>query len=98
MDRVHRLGQEREGIVTRFIVHGTVEERMLQLQASKREQCEAALRTGADGDEHDESEPYARGRGGGTRTARAREEARRRLRLQDLALVFEEYPGASTSS
>ncbi|CAO3682707.1 unnamed protein product [Rhizopus microsporus] len=35
IDRVHRLGQQKEVIVTRFIVKGTVEERILEIQDSK---------------------------------------------------------------
>ena len=36
MDRVHRIGQEHHVLVTRFIVRGTVEEKMLELQARLR--------------------------------------------------------------
>ena len=49
MDRVHRLGQQHAVVCTRFVVRGTVEERMLALQENKRAICQAAL--GADGDE-----------------------------------------------
>ena len=78
MDRVHRLGQEHPVIVTRFIMRGTVEERMLSLQETKRQQCQAVL-GGVDG-ELDES---GAGVGGGGRRA-ARDKARQ-LRLKDLA-------------
>ena len=43
MDRVHRLGQEHPVVCTRFVVRGTVEERMLELQENKRAICQAAL-------------------------------------------------------
>lgn len=36
IDRVHRLGQEEEVVVKRFIVRGTVEERMLKIQDRKK--------------------------------------------------------------
>ncbi|KAF2666961.1 DNA repair protein, RAD5 [Microthyrium microscopicum] len=36
IDRVHRMGQESEVHVTRFIIQGTVEERMLKIQERKR--------------------------------------------------------------
>ena len=80
MDRVHRLGQQHPVVVTRFIVRGTVEERMLQLQESKREQCQAVL-GGGEGDGDDFAE---RGHtsNGGRRAARDRA---RQLRLKDLA-------------
>ena len=47
MDRVHRIGQERPVFVTRFVVRGTVEEKLLELQERKRAICQAAL--GAEG-------------------------------------------------
>ena len=80
MDRVHRLGQEHPVIVTRFVVSGTVEERMLELQKRKRALCQAAL----GGDDLD-------GLGGATTAAarRAITEEARQLRLKDLALCFE---------
>ena len=37
MDRVHRIGQEHPVLVTRFIVKGTVEEKMLELQERAKE-------------------------------------------------------------
>ncbi|KAH0499739.1 hypothetical protein TgHK011_006914 [Trichoderma gracile] len=36
IDRVHRLGQQEEVVVKRFIVRGTVEERMLKIQDRKK--------------------------------------------------------------
>ena len=76
MDRVHRLGQEHPVVCTRFIVRGTVEERMLALQESKRAICQAAL----DGGTGEETELAGRA---------AKQEARK-LRLRDLALMLEE--------
>ena len=84
MDRVHRLGQERPVVVTRFVVKNTVEERMLSLQESKREECQMLL-GGADG------EAPALSAGGGHVSASARREARdkaRKLRLSDLQHYF----------
>ena len=42
-DRAHRIGQERPVLVYRLVAEGTVEERILALQASKRAIAEAAL-------------------------------------------------------
>ena len=78
MDRVHRLGQEHPVVVTRFIVRGSVEEKMLQLQERKRATIDATLALGPDGELASSS-----ARGG-----RANQEEARRLRLRDLALVF----------
>ncbi|KAL6058508.1 SWI/SNF-related matrix-associated actin-dependent regulator of chromatin subfamily A member 3-like 1 [Balamuthia mandrillaris] len=36
IDRVHRLGQSRPVIVTRFVIQGTIEERILELQEKKK--------------------------------------------------------------
>ena len=80
MDRVHRLGQVYPVVVTRFIMRGTVEERMLSLQETKRQQCQAVL-GGGDEDELD-------GTAGAGRKA-ARDKARQ-LRLKDLAHFLEE--------
>ena len=77
MDRVHRLGQEHPVVVTRFIVRGSVEEKMLQLQERKRATIDAALALGPDGEL---ASSTARGR--------TNQEEARRLRLRDLALVF----------
>ena len=46
-DRAHRIGQDKPVIVHRLVAMGTVEERILALQQSKRELAEAAL-SGAD--------------------------------------------------
>lgn len=43
IDRVHRIGQTREVIVYRFIMEGTVEERILELQEKKRNLAQGAL-------------------------------------------------------
>jgi len=37
IDRVHRLGQLRPVMVTRFIIQGTIEERILDMQKSKKQ-------------------------------------------------------------
>ena len=42
-DRTHRIGQDRPVVVHRLVAAGTVEERILELQASKRALSEAAL-------------------------------------------------------
>ena len=49
VDRAHRLGQARPVAVTRFIVSGTVEERVLELQQRKRGLAAAALGGGGGG-------------------------------------------------
>ncbi|XP_044968034.1 helicase-like transcription factor CHR28 [Hordeum vulgare subsp. vulgare] len=43
VDRAHRIGQTRPVTVTRFTVNGTVEDRILALQAKKREMVESAF-------------------------------------------------------
>lgn len=43
MDRVHRLGQTKPVDVIRFAAAGSIEERMLELQAGKRELAAAAF-------------------------------------------------------
>jgi SNF2 family DNA or RNA helicase len=43
IDRAHRIGQQREVRVTRLVVPGTVEDRVLELQEKKRELIEGAL-------------------------------------------------------
>ena len=48
-DRAHRIGQDRPVFVHRLIAEGTVEERILALQQSKRELAEAALGEGGVG-------------------------------------------------
>lgn len=45
-DRAHRIGQEKPVFITRLIAAGTVEERVLALQESKRAVAAAALGTG----------------------------------------------------
>ncbi|MBW2267921.1 MAG: DEAD/DEAH box helicase [Deltaproteobacteria bacterium] len=45
-DRAHRIGQDRPVIVHRLVARGTVEERILELQARKRALAEAALGDG----------------------------------------------------
>jgi DNA repair protein RAD5 len=85
MDRVHRLGQEHPVIVTRFIVKGTVEERMLELQERKRALCQAAL--GGDNDGEAAAGEFHMPASAAAR--RASKEEARRLRLRDLALCFE---------
>ena len=74
MERVHRLGQAHPVIVTRFIVRGSVEEKMLALQERKRAMCNATL------DHEGDDAPASR---------RAAKEEARRMRLRDLALCFE---------
>jgi SNF2 family DNA or RNA helicase len=43
IDRVHRIGQQRTVNAYRLVCRGTVEERLLQLQAQKKALCEAIL-------------------------------------------------------
>ena len=43
IDRTHRIGQTRRVIATRFIARGTVEEKVLELQATKRSLADAIL-------------------------------------------------------
>jgi len=43
IDRAHRIGQRRTVNAYRLVCRGTVEERVLELQAQKRELCEAIL-------------------------------------------------------
>ncbi len=46
IDRAHRIGQTRRVIATRLVARGTIEEKVLELQASKRALADAIL--GAD--------------------------------------------------
>jgi SNF2 family DNA or RNA helicase len=43
VDRAHRIGQERPVIAYRLIAKDTVEEKILELQATKRDLAEAVL-------------------------------------------------------
>ena len=43
IDRAHRIGQTRPVIATRLVARGTVEEKVLELQASKRDLADAIL-------------------------------------------------------
>jgi SNF2 family DNA or RNA helicase len=43
IDRTHRIGQTRRVIATRLVARGTVEEKILALQASKRALADAIL-------------------------------------------------------
>eukprot|EP00181_Compsopogon_caeruleus_P002274 CAMPEP_0184681504 /NCGR_PEP_ID=MMETSP0312-20130426/4497_1 /TAXON_ID=31354 /ORGANISM="Compsopogon coeruleus, Strain SAG 36.94" /LENGTH=1081 /DNA_ID=CAMNT_0027132403 /DNA_START=149 /DNA_END=3394 /DNA_ORIENTATION=- len=43
IDRVHRIGQEREVFVRRFVIENSVEERLLAIQEKKRNIAEGAL-------------------------------------------------------
>ena len=43
VDRVHRLGQTKDVDVVKLIVKGTVEQRVYELQETKREMCSAAM-------------------------------------------------------
>ncbi len=49
-DRAHRIGQDRPVIVHRLVAEGTVEDRILELQARKRAVAEAAVGQGAAGE------------------------------------------------
>jgi hypothetical protein len=95
MDRVHRLGQTHPVIVTRFIMRGTVEERMLSLQETKRQQCQAVLGGADDGDLDEAARGAGGGAGGGGGARRAARDKARQLRLKDLAhyLDVEEQEG-----
>lgn len=43
IDRVHRIGQERQVTVRRLIISGTVEERILEMQLRKKSIVQNAL-------------------------------------------------------
>lgn len=49
MDRVHRIGQDKPVFVHRLVASGTVEERILQLQAKKQALTDALFADGNDG-------------------------------------------------
>ena len=46
VDRVHRLGQKRAVVCTRYIMQGSIEERMLRLQRKKMELAELSMSRG----------------------------------------------------
>ena len=48
IDRVHRIGQKKEVTVLRFIMKGSVEERILQLQTKKKHLASAAMSKATD--------------------------------------------------
>ena len=66
VDRVHRLGQTREVTVWRLVVTGSVEERVLDVQAEKRELMGRAFRE--DGNSGGGQQKAGGGRGRGQRT------------------------------
>lgn len=41
--RVHRIGQEKETFITRFMVEGTIDERLMELQEVKQEEIDSAI-------------------------------------------------------
>jgi SNF2 family DNA or RNA helicase len=43
IDRTHRIGQDKQVIAYRLIASGTIEERIQELQASKRELAQAII-------------------------------------------------------
>lgn len=43
VDRVHRFGQTREVRVVRFVIRGTIEERIVELQNKKAEVIQGAI-------------------------------------------------------
>lgn len=45
IDRVHRIGQQKDVVVKRFIIQDSVEERILELQGRKRRLASTALNT-----------------------------------------------------
>ncbi|KAH7026886.1 SNF2 family N-terminal domain-containing protein [Macrophomina phaseolina] len=47
VDRVHRLGQNREVTITRFIMNESFEERMLELQAKKKDLADLSMNRNA---------------------------------------------------
>jgi len=47
IDRVHRIGQTRPVVVTRFVIKGSIEESILKLQDGKRVLASTALEKGA---------------------------------------------------
>ena len=49
MDRVHRLGQTRDVVITKFYREGAIENWMLQTQGMKKELAELSMQKGAVG-------------------------------------------------
>ncbi|GME41987.1 SNF2-related protein [Neofusicoccum parvum] len=47
VDRVHRLGQKREVTITRFVMNNSFEERMLDLQAKKKDLADLSMNRNA---------------------------------------------------
>lgn len=47
VDRVHRLGQKREVTITRFVMNDSFEERMLELQAKKKDLADLSMNRNA---------------------------------------------------
>ena len=47
IDRAHRIGQSRSVIATRLVARDTVEEKVLALQAGKRQLADAVVRADA---------------------------------------------------
>jgi SNF2 family DNA or RNA helicase len=43
IDRAHRIGQTRRVVATRLVAHDTIEEKIIELQRSKRELADAIL-------------------------------------------------------
>ena len=43
IDRVHRLGQTRDVVITRFVIKNSIEERILELQERKKMLAQGAL-------------------------------------------------------
>lgn len=86
IDRVHRIGQTREVIVYRFIIEGTVEERILELQEKKRNLAQGALSGGA---------LVAVGANGQLLSsplsvASSNDKLRKQLRVEELQLLFKD--------
>ena len=48
IDRVHRIGQKKEVTVLRFVMQGSIEERILELQEKKKHLATAAMSKATD--------------------------------------------------